>query len=297
MSGTTLVRCVTDGRHVYVRNYLPHRPHGQPVAYMFQTPATRAWKRLHEQGRLDPVQRTFWEPKEPEELYDLEQDPFETLNLAADSAYRRTLDRLRKAHLSHARRIGDVDLIPEAEMLRRAGSGAPGDWARTNRAALRRVLSVAERAANREAGEIPRLLRQASDRDAAVRWWVALGFLVRGEPAVKAGKQVLSRMLDDPNPSVRIMAAEGLVTHGTGDIRVRAKECLLEMADGRRSDYFDAVAALNAIDVVRGEFVAEYEARLRTLPRRLPGVEPRVNEHLDRLLTSILGAVDGEGER
>src|SRR5690606_31513812 len=51
-----LVRSVTDGRHVYIRNYLPHLPHGQHVAYMFETPATRAWHRLHTEGRLTPAQ-------------------------------------------------------------------------------------------------------------------------------------------------------------------------------------------------------------------------------------------------
>ncbi|HVR76562.1 MAG TPA: sulfatase-like hydrolase/transferase, partial [Planctomycetota bacterium] len=44
-----LVRCVTDGRFVYVRNYLPHRIAGQHVEYMFETPTTRSWKALYDQ--------------------------------------------------------------------------------------------------------------------------------------------------------------------------------------------------------------------------------------------------------
>ena len=35
-----MVRSVTDGRHVYLRNYLPHLISGQHVEYMFQTPTT-----------------------------------------------------------------------------------------------------------------------------------------------------------------------------------------------------------------------------------------------------------------
>lgn len=288
-----LVRSVTDGRHVYVRNYFPHRPHGQPVDYMFQTPATVSWKRLYDQGRLDPVRRSFWEPRAPEELYDLGNDPFETVNLAADPAYRRTLARLRRAHLAQSRRVGDVDLLPEAELLRRAAGGAPGDWARTNRALLDRVLTVAERAAGREEREVPRLLRAAADPEAAVRWWAALGLLVRGKEAVLAGTDVLGRMLEDPNPSVRIMAAEALATHGTGEAEVRARQCLLRLADARHSDYFDAVAALNAVDSMRGGFLAQHRAGLASLPRQVPGVEPRVKALIDRLLASILGDTGG----
>src|SRR5262249_27986360 len=70
-----LVRTVTDGRHVYVRNYMPHKIYGQHIDYMFQTPTTRVWKRLHDEGRLTPAQEAFWGTKEPEELYDLRSDP------------------------------------------------------------------------------------------------------------------------------------------------------------------------------------------------------------------------------
>jgi hypothetical protein len=66
---------------------------------------------------------------------------------------------------------------------------------------------------------------------------------------------------------------------------------LLEAADARRSDYFDAVAALNAVDALAGRFRA-HRAVLAALPRAMPGVEPRVREHLDRLLTRILAQID-----
>ena len=51
-----LVRSVTDGRYVYIRNNMPHKIYGQHIDYMFQTPTTRVWKRLHDEGKLTPVQ-------------------------------------------------------------------------------------------------------------------------------------------------------------------------------------------------------------------------------------------------
>jgi len=66
-----MVRSVRNERYVYLRHYMPHRIYGQHIAYMFQTPTTRVWKELHDQGRLtSEAQRRFWEPKPPEELYD-----------------------------------------------------------------------------------------------------------------------------------------------------------------------------------------------------------------------------------
>ena len=81
---TDLVRTVTDGRFVYCRNFMPHLPHGQHVGYQFQTPTTRIWNEMYEAGQLTPVQAAFWSRRPPEELYDLVNDPDETINLAGD---------------------------------------------------------------------------------------------------------------------------------------------------------------------------------------------------------------------
>jgi arylsulfatase A-like enzyme len=53
-------RSVRDQRYSYIRNYMPHRPQGTYLAYMFQTPTTRVWKDLFDQGQLDDIQSRFW---------------------------------------------------------------------------------------------------------------------------------------------------------------------------------------------------------------------------------------------
>ncbi|HTM48557.1 MAG TPA: sulfatase, partial [Bryobacteraceae bacterium] len=72
-----MVRSVRDGRYVYIRNYMPHKIYGQHIDYMFQTPTTSVWKKLYDEGKLQPPKTYFWETKPPEELYDLENDPDE----------------------------------------------------------------------------------------------------------------------------------------------------------------------------------------------------------------------------
>ncbi|MEL6591513.1 MAG: sulfatase-like hydrolase/transferase [Bacteroidota bacterium] len=94
-------RSITDGRYKYIKNYLPEKPYEVGQAYLeFYRPAVHIMRKLHAAGELNPVQAHFFaDSKEPEELYDLEQDPHETKNLAADPAYQTQLEQMRN-HLT-----------------------------------------------------------------------------------------------------------------------------------------------------------------------------------------------------
>src|SRR5207248_1305818 len=120
-----LMRSVRDRRYIYIRNYNPHRIYGQHLAYMWETPTTAVWDRLHQEGKLSPVQDAFWRTKPPEELYDLEADRDEVRNLAASAEHRATLERLRQAHQEHERSVCDIGLLPEAEIHARAKNSTP----------------------------------------------------------------------------------------------------------------------------------------------------------------------------
>lgn len=87
------IRCVRSERYKYIRNYYPDRPYTQFNAYKkLQCPVMTLLQVLDRQGKLAPEQAQFMAPTRPrEELYDVQQDPFELHNLADSDNHRRIL--------------------------------------------------------------------------------------------------------------------------------------------------------------------------------------------------------------
>jgi hypothetical protein len=78
----------------------------------------REMLRLRDAGLLNADQRYWFRTtKKPEELYDLDRDPYELSNLADDPAYSDVLRRLRKTHEQWMTTIDDKGLMTEKELV------------------------------------------------------------------------------------------------------------------------------------------------------------------------------------
>jgi arylsulfatase A-like enzyme len=210
-----LQRAVRDDRYLYVRNYMPHRPYGQHVAFMWNQQGYREWERRHLDGTLPPAQEAFWREKPSEELYDLRTDPDGLQNLSADPAHARVLRRLRRALDAHMLAINDNGFIPE---------GSPIEGYRQSRASkaypLRRVMRVAQTAIARDPANLGFLVGALRDRNEVVRYWAVQGIIMlqaAGGPAAPA----LAGLLDgDRSVHVRVAAADALARLGDPAIAV-----------------------------------------------------------------------------
>lgn len=110
------IRSVRSRRFKYIRNFYPGRPHLQPNRYKDDKAVVQAMRRLHAEGKLDPVQARLLDPTRPrEEFYDLESDPHEIRNLASDPAHAAELARHRAAMRAWIERTGDKGREPEPE--------------------------------------------------------------------------------------------------------------------------------------------------------------------------------------
>jgi arylsulfatase A-like enzyme len=115
------VRTARDARYKYIRNFEPDRPYLQPMAYLERTnPIYALMRRLGAEGKLTPAQAKFMAPRRPpEELYDLDRDPFELTNIASQPEHQATLARLRAALEAWLEQTNDSGRVPEDPAVRR----------------------------------------------------------------------------------------------------------------------------------------------------------------------------------
>jgi HEAT repeat protein len=123
--------------------------------------------------------------------------------------------------------------------------------------------------------------------DSAVRYWAAMGMVIRGARAVEAARDELRAALEDPSPDVRIAAAEALIRYAAAADRKSARDALVELASWEKHDVFTALAALNAIDAAGDEARTAQDA-IKKLPSKGKLPSPRYAAYVPRLIEDLL---------
>jgi len=125
------IRAVVTDRYKYIRNFMTDRPYLQPQ-YRDERESMIILKQLYKEGKLNEVQSRFVSDERPaEELYDLETDPYETINLV--HSYKRehavALAKLRNILYRWIIETDDKGRFPESDAALKAVIDRWGDKA------------------------------------------------------------------------------------------------------------------------------------------------------------------------
>lgn len=113
-----MIRAVGDGRYKYMRNFKPQSPYYLPLRYREQMPMMQELLRLRDSGELNDFQmQWFRTSKDEEELFDVQVDPHELHNIAADPDYATKLAELRSEMDRWMSVIEDKGLLSEAAYI------------------------------------------------------------------------------------------------------------------------------------------------------------------------------------
>ena len=210
-------RSICDGRYFYVRHFMPHLPYIQTGKIFDDSKrAFRELRLLHRAGLLNPQVARIWSDEKPlEELYDLQEDPFELKNLADVGQHadvkQQLAAELKKWILQHR----DSGFLPETEYQIQAAEAelTPFDIVQdAARYQLDAALEAAWQVGDRSV-PLASLGQGLSHTEPAVRYWSAVAALARIDDTSTLSGQ-LQTALQDSSPAVRIAAAEALVAMG-----------------------------------------------------------------------------------
>ncbi len=203
-----LVRTLRQGKFKYVRNFEPFLPDGLQNNYRYIMLAYEQWRQLHAAGSLNEVQSQFFRPKQAEALYDLEADPHETRNLAADPEHADTLLRMRRRLTGRLKAMPDLSFLPEAVLYDEAMSGAV-DFGQQHKAAIGKLIDTVNLSLLPFADSQQRLRAAIGSDDPWVRYW---GLVACSSFAGEAKSLVplAQKCLTDPEPLVVMRASEFL---------------------------------------------------------------------------------------
>jgi hypothetical protein len=181
------------------------------VAYGEQNDILREMRKLLDAGELAPQSsQWFKSPRAAEELYDLEKDPWELVNLANDPAHKGTLETLRAECDRWQVEVRDVHLLPEImldEAEREYGSRWKTFQGDEGKLRIQRLLEAAKQTSHLDPITATTVSDQL-DTDPAVRWW-QLTLLSRAGN-VEQFADILREETGSSNPAIQLAAAAGL---------------------------------------------------------------------------------------
>lgn len=236
-----LVRTVRSRRYRYLRNYTPHRPVLQHQGFAWNAAGFRSWETAHLDGTLAPEQERWWHAKPPVELYDLDADPDEVVNLAGSADLAEVEADLRRRLHERTLRIHDNGFLSEGsphcgyDRSRQAGAYP-----------LPEVLALADAGLERDPAHIDRFITALDDGDDTVRRWGAIGLLALA-PDVDEAVEALRAAVGAGPADVGIPAAEALA-RATGEPGAYAALAAWAGADQPLWTRLEAVNALTYLD-------------------------------------------------
>ena len=249
------VRTLRVGKWKYIRNYQGFYPDGLQNNYRYKMLAFKEWRELYYEGELSSVQKQFFEPRPPEQLFDLSKDPHEVVDLSGNRKHRKTLLELRRKLQSKVKKMHDLSFYPESYMVKNALND-PFEYGRSHSHQISLLVDVADLSLLPFDQAKPRLVEVFKDGSTWERYWACLVCSNFGAVA-KSLSGNLHAQLSDQNLMVRLRAVEALALTEKRD----PMDILIEISN-RTESSVELLLALNTIAFLRDFHAFEIKPQL-----------------------------------
>lgn len=168
-----MVRAVRKGNYKYIRNYQPFNFDGLMNNYRYIQLGYQEWWEMYEAGKLNSIQSTFFETKAPEQLFDLENDPYETINLAANPEYSNRKEEMRQVLVAQELSMPDLSFYPEHFLINNAFDN-PVAFGQEHKSDIKKYMDIADYALAKFEDVELRIESSLKSQDPWERYWAII---------------------------------------------------------------------------------------------------------------------------
>lgn len=211
-----LVRSLRKGKFKYIRNYQPFNFDGLHNFYRYKQLAYQEWLAMYKKGELDEAQAAFFKARDPEQLFDVEADPYETKNLAHDPAFTKTLTSLREDLNGWVKGMPDLSFYPEHYLIENAFDN-PVQFGLEHQQDIEQYIDIANLSLLDFEQAKSQIVASLKSEDPWARYWALIACSSFGEKATELADIAKQLAQNDSENIVRVRAAEFLGLLGKKD--------------------------------------------------------------------------------
>lgn len=207
-NGIDLVRSVTEGKFMYSRNFMSYMPQAKYIRYMEIGEIKQEMRKDLAKNKLNPMQKSLFEARPAEYLYDIENDIWETKNLATDPAFKAVLEKMRNQMKTEILQARDVMLLPEYEIrLISEKSTAYEFRLKDKNYPVSEIYDAASLSGFRGKDVAAKQVKLLKSSNKIVRYWAILGLLSQKSIDLKQYNSIIVQAMNDSYPPVSVTAS------------------------------------------------------------------------------------------
>jgi len=207
-NGIDMIRTVTDGKYVYSRNFMPFVPEARYIRYMEIGEIKQQMRKDLAEGNLNPLQKSLFENRPPEFLYNIENDIWETRNLAKDPDSQNILNKMRNQLKEEVLNSRDIMFLPEFEVALLSDTTTAYEFRRNQENyPLEDIYEVASLSGFRGKEVTAKQVQALESQDKIIRYWAILGLRSQSAENLKPYSDVILQKMNDSYPPVAVTAS------------------------------------------------------------------------------------------
>ncbi len=201
-----MVRSVRKGPFKYIRSYQPFLVDGLMNNYRYRQLAYVDWWDQFKSETLNDTQAHFFQPRKAEMLFNVEEDPYETVDLSSDPVYQSRLEEMREMLENWQDDMPDLSFYPEHVLIEKAAT-QPQKFGEMHHRDLKRYRQIT----NHAFSDLPALRTFLESEDPWDRYW-AITTAMSGTNEVSSLTPGISEILQSDSEPLNRMAAATYLT-------------------------------------------------------------------------------------